>query len=972
MPNYEPTPRRFSVISVSRSASRRNSIDDIARPSLAPPTPGLPPASSPIDLASALKHLQHVETEGEAERGRTRFTGAGRRHEGTVTAPSARRENSASTRDRIAIWEERSRSQSKGRSKSRGGDVGPRSRISVVPEIPELSAAFAIFREQEDSKGRASRKEPEETPGTALGKIQGGNGDIESPDSTERLNQVDQEVLEGVCSTVASVIEDGKDRRASDQLSGDGQDDSSTALKVTGAEPRDLRMDRTERVDIHRQHTPVFVAPTHLRTPESAPQRPPANRSDDAATDPNSTTSGQSAFQKVPRTPSPVPNPVRAACGAGLPLTPEATPEQLAKRQWPNFAAEEEHVFRLEGGRHTEPDPEEGYTTVFQPQKETQNPPQHANTTLQSDQQYYSPAELLTEEQVQQGNRLRISKSDSGHTDPGTVSESPPDRDEAQTRYHNVWRISSYQPDFPLPHRPPNNSNIQSPGDTRFHGNPLQGLPRSRLTVESVSRDPIDAPNPYPYARGSETGDWAVNMPPSPSTAYTPAEQRIRAPARSRNGSGGMHNGGRYMSRSNVPRHEWDAPPVIERALHAASVSMIQGLNVPVELYRGIRDTYYPLPGRPNIIKAYPIRRRLPVRIFFPSHHDLTSPALLPTLFTVHGGAFTFGSPADDDHWNRAFSDAYTVLVIALNYAKSPWAAFPSPLLDVEALYHAALNDESLPIDRMRTALAGFDAGANLALALCQLPSVRSGRAPHPPRTTPRTANTSSHAGSTTSSSVDPGAVARSNPPPAGVVAVCGILDFTAPVADKLRARPYKRALRAPRGWGAALDWMGRLLPSSAWSYIPYGHDASDPLLSPAYAERGDLPPHVFVVAAELDCLANESWRAASRWAGAGKRVVPGRREMVGRREVSLWRGCLDDGRGPDKERFAWEEVYDGDGVMGSTRWLLVPDVVHGFDSAGWRGKYLWADEIARMDAEMKTIAYQREVAEWLWGTVWQ
>ncbi|CAP67228.1 uncharacterized protein PODANS_1_22390 [Podospora anserina S mat+] len=52
----------------------------------------------------------------------------------------------------------------------------------------------------------------------------------------------------------------------------------------------------------------------------------------------------------------------------------------------------------------------------------------------------------------------------------------------------------------------------------------------------------------------------------------------------------------------------------------------------------------------------------------------------------------------------------------------------------------------------------------------------------------------------------------------------------------------------------------------------------------------------------------------------------------------------------------------------GSTKWLLVPDVVHGFDSANWRNEYLWGDEEARMDAEMKTMAYQREVAEWLWG----
>ncbi|KAG7287186.1 hypothetical protein NEMBOFW57_006691 [Staphylotrichum longicolle] len=336
--------------------------------------------------------------------------------------------------------------------------------------------------------------------------------------------------------------------------------------------------------------------------------------------------------------------------------------------------------------------------------------------------------------------------------------------------------------------------------------------------------------------------------------------------------------------------------------------------------------------------------------IFFPSHHDLTSPALLPTLFTIHGGAFTVGSPADDDVWNRTFADSYTILVVALNYSKAPWAAFPTPLLDTEALYHAVLNDESLPIDRMRVALAGSDAGANLALALAQLPSVKTGVDPNP---------------SPQAQQQPP----RSSPPPTAVISITGILDFTTPLPQKLAARPYKRSLRGPRGWGPALDWMARLLPSSAWSYIPYGHDASDPLLSPLYAARADLPPHVFVVAAELDCLAMESWRAACRW--AGKRVMPGVGERVGRDGVAVWRGCLDDGRGEDAERFAWCE-RGGEGEGGSTRWLLVPDVVHGFDSAGWRNKYLWGDEIARMDAEMKTIAYQREVAEWLWGVVWR
>ena len=63
--------------------------------------------------------------------------------------------------------------------------------------------------------------------------------------------------------------------------------------------------------------------------------------------------------------------------------------------------------------------------------------------------------------------------------------------------------------------------------------------------------------------------------------------------------------------------------------------------------------------------------------IFFPTHYDLTSPALLPTLFTLHGGGFTVGYASDDDKWNRTFADTYTILVIALNYSKAPWAAFP-------------------------------------------------------------------------------------------------------------------------------------------------------------------------------------------------------------------------------------------------------------------------------------------------------
>jgi acetyl esterase/lipase len=345
------------------------------------------------------------------------------------------------------------------------------------------------------------------------------------------------------------------------------------------------------------------------------------------------------------------------------------------------------------------------------------------------------------------------------------------------------------------------------------------------------------------------------------------------------------------------------------------------------------------------------------------------------------------GSPTDDDTWNRFFADTHNILVIALNYSKAPWATYPTPLLDVEALYHTILNDESLPIDKRRVALLGFDAGGNLALALAQLPSVKSGVDPNPPPHSSSNRNSRYTTPSRWSSYYR-----WRNPPPTAVISIAGLLDLSIPPTTKLASRRDKPAA-LPRGWVPRIaDWSARqlLIPPAPWThYIPsqgqgngqgaMNVDVTDPLVSPARAKRTDLPPHVFVIAAELDWLALESWRAACRWAAEGwgdsidkskpRRVVPGLGEKVGRPEVYEWRGCLDDGRKPDRERFAWCELHDGG--RGSTRWLLVPDVLHGFDSAGWRGRYLWGDEVARMDAEMKTIAYQREIAEWLWEVVW-
>lgn len=314
--------------------------------------------------------------------------------------------------------------------------------------------------------------------------------------------------------------------------------------------------------------------------------------------------------------------------------------------------------------------------------------------------------------------------------------------------------------------------------------------------------------------------------------------------------------------------------------------------------------------------------------IFFPASYDLTSPQTLPTVLTIHGGGFCIGTARDDDQWNRRFADSQNMLVISLPYQKAPRAPFPAALQDLEALYLAVIADESLPIDRTsstypassssttptprssyirrsgfglghpprrprpvgRVALLGFDAGGNLALGLSQLSGVR-----------------------------------HSAVPPTAVVSVAGYLDLERAAGDKLAGRPYKPALSPPRNSPA--DPLAATYPAYVWSYVPYGHDLRDPLLSPAFASwknryeeeddhhggggdherptsslsagagvappmrsytgstttsfgsssssssstssgrivNGGLPPHVCLVGAELDMLAHESWRLACR-----------------------------------------------------------------------------------------------------------
>jgi hypothetical protein len=150
-------------------------------------------------------------------------------------------------------------------------------------------------------------------------------------------------------------------------------------------------------------------------------------------------------------------------------------------------------------------------------------------------------------------------------------------------------------------------------------------------------------------------------------------------------------------------------------------------------------------------------------------------------------------------------------------------------------------------------------------------------------------------------------------------------------------------------------------------------------MLSPLYVEdRAKLPPYVGVVAAELDMLAHESWRLACRLSKEGGnrgRVVPDRGSedpkwrVCGnvKGEVSSQKGELVGVReGERDERFAFEESWEGGGV----KWLLVPDVLHGFDNPHIRA--LMGGKETMEDAERKTVVYMAELARWLKEVVWR
>lgn len=310
--------------------------------------------------------------------------------------------------------------------------------------------------------------------------------------------------------------------------------------------------------------------------------------------------------------------------------------------------------------------------------------------------------------------------------------------------------------------------------------------------------------------------------------------------------------------------------------------------------------------------------------MFLPKSYDVGAGAPLPVLFTVHGGGFSAGSATDDDRWNRLMADSQDIMVIGLNHSKAPFAPYPTAIFDLEAVILAVIDDMTLPIDRTRTAICGSFSGATLAFAVVQLQSIRQ--------------------------QVDF----------KSVISSCGLLELGASVSAKAQTRPYKPSLSPARA--GVTDCLTNALPSIQWSYTAAGTDMMDPLYAPFYAPEAALPPHVCLIAAELDILAHDAWHMACQLAD---RRVPGMDECVGRPDVGAKHKLeLID------EKFAFEDrKRRQDGRASSVKWLLVPDVLHEYDLRV--PDALVGDEETVEDAHKKTQQVIALLGQWLWNTVW-
>jgi acetyl esterase/lipase len=273
-----------------------------------------------------------------------------------------------------------------------------------------------------------------------------------------------------------------------------------------------------------------------------------------------------------------------------------------------------------------------------------------------------------------------------------------------------------------------------------------------------------------------------------------------------------------------------------------------------------------PASSAPTLQKTYPCLPGLPHRIFLPSSY--TGEGRLPILVAFHAGGFSAMSPWHIDEFCHYMANTFQLLVISANYRKAPAFRFPIPVHDAAAVVRAIIDDESPDLqhgDRTKIAVCGFSCGANLAMAFSQLPELRNADGSHVVR---------------------------------GVAGFYGNYEVATDAHEKIAAS----------GKGAEA-FEANLIPELSrinWLYAPDPADALNPLASPFFAKRENLPKHLYIISCEKDLLWPEANVMSERLAKeeGGKRV-----DFAG----------------------GWKQ--------GGVRWELLQGVGHGYDCKTAKGE---------------------------------
>ena len=196
-----------------------------------------------------------------------------------------------------------------------------------------------------------------------------------------------------------------------------------------------------------------------------------------------------------------------------------------------------------------------------------------------------------------------------------------------------------------------------------------------------------------------------------------------------------------------------------------------------------------------------------------------TSPR--PVVFELHGGGFALGDARKGDALRAWVRDTFDVNVVGIEYRLAPEHPFPAALNDVAGTVRRIVDGSEVEVASAHAVLMGYSAGANLAVAYALL-SQRD----------------------------------NSAPPVSGLALHYPCLD----VAERIDSNGV-RACDLP------VDKM------AAFSAMYAGErDETDPLMSPVYAEDGELaalPPTVFCPV-EGDALLSQAETLCRRMTDAG------------------------------------------------------------------------------------------------------